>query len=111
MPQALYDSPYQHFKNQMLEWLPLAKDAYHIYIGVGAFLLTGLLTKRRYSSAFCLVPGLALSLLLEAIDLHDDYYSIGRLQWGESLHDVLITNALPMILYLTIRLANDKFRK
>jgi len=91
-------SDYQLFKLWVLAVIPLTKDAIHVYIGF-VCLLTGLLVfRRRLSSYQALIPGLVVSLLLEVFDLRDGY------SVSASLHDIVNTNLLPVVLVTLARL-------
>ena len=91
-------SDYQLFKLWVLAVIPLTKDAIHVYIGF-VCLLTGLLVfRRRLSSYQALIPGLVVSLLLEVFDLRDGY------SLSASLHDIVNTNLLPVVLVTLARL-------
>jgi hypothetical protein len=90
-------SDYQVFKLWFMAVLPLAKDAIHVYVGFGCLLAALLLLRLKLSSFWCLVPGLVVSLIMEALDLRDGY------AWGESLKDLINTNAIPFILVALAR--------
>jgi hypothetical protein len=95
-------SPYQRFKIELLSVLHLSKDAIHVYIGVGCLLLAILLLRGRVKWK-ALLPGLAVSLAMEAVDLSDEWRVAHRLAWRASVHDVLNTNAIPVVLVLFLR--------
>lgn len=90
-------SLYQRFKIVLLSILPLSKDALHVYLGCLCLLATALLRRRPLSSFKLLLPGLLLSLVMEAFDLRDDLQTEGRRRWEASAHDVLNTNLVPLI--------------
>ena len=89
---------YQRLKLTLMEVLPLTKDALHVYLGCLCLLLTALLLRRDLASYRLLLPGLLLSLAMEAQDLRDDRRSEGRFRWGASAHDVVNTNLLPLVI-------------
>jgi hypothetical protein len=74
-------------------------DPFHIYIGFFAFLATAAWTKKGFSHPFCLLPGFLLSLLMEVLDLRDDYVYTGVLKWSDSVHGVVVTNVIPVLLW------------
>ena len=95
-------SAYQRFKIQLLSLVDLSKDAVHVYIGVGLLLATLVVLGGRVRWR-ALLPGLVVSLVMEAADLRDNWRDEGRLRWRASLHDVLNTNALPVVLVAFLR--------
>ena len=95
-------SYYQRFKIELLSLLHLSKDAVHVYIGVGCLLVTLLLLRGRVRWK-ALLPGLLLSLVMEVFDLRDNWRDERRLRWRDSAHDVLNTNAIPLVLVLLLR--------
>jgi hypothetical protein len=94
-------SGYQRMKIQFLALVQLSKDAVHVYIGVACLLLTLLVMRRVRWKA--LLPGLVASLAMEVMDLRDNWRDDQRLYWKASLHDVLNTNALPVVLVAFLR--------
>ena len=94
-------SQYQRMKIELLSILELSKDAVHVYIGVGCLLLTLVLMRRVRWKA--LLPGLVVSLAMETVDLRDNWRDDERFHWKASLHDVLNTNALPVVLVALLR--------
>jgi hypothetical protein len=96
-------SSYQLFKLHFLSIVPLAKDAVHIYVGVLALLVATALLRLPVRSYRALLPGLALSLLMEALDLRDDLSWLGYLRWDASLKDVVNTNVLPLVIVVLAR--------
>jgi hypothetical protein len=90
-------SNYQIFKLGWLAVLPLTKDAIHIYIGFLCLLVALILFRRSLSSYTALIPGLVVSLAMEAFDLRDGY------DWLASLKDVINTNLMPFVLVLLAR--------
>lgn len=94
---------YQLFKLHFLALVPLAKDAVHIYVGLLALLVATLLLRLPIRSLRVLIPGLVLSLVMEALDLRDDLSWLGYLRWGASFKDVLNTNAVPSLLVILAR--------
>lgn len=95
-------SLYQRVKIVVLSALPLSRDALHVYLGCAALLATAALLRKPLSSFKVLLPGLALSLAMEAADLRDDRRE-GRLRWRASVHDLVNTNLLPLALVLLAR--------
>ena len=100
---AVKTSEYQLLKLKVLALVPLAKDAVHIYIGFACFLLAVVVLRIRPSSFKAVLPGLIVSLLMEAPDLRDGLASTGEWRWGASLKDVVNTNLIPVALVLLFR--------
>ncbi len=96
---------YQDFKGVILAIIPLAKDAVHIYIGVGALLLTCLITRSPLSSTRSLIPGALLSVVMEGLDLAGDVSSPTGPMWGAYLHDLINTNLLPLLIMFTVKMS------
>jgi hypothetical protein len=95
-------SPYQRFKIEVLSVVHLSKDAVHVYIGVGCLLATVLLLRGRVKWK-ALLPGLIVSLAMEAVDLSDEWRVAHRFAWRASVHDVINTNAIPVVLVFVLR--------
>jgi hypothetical protein len=90
-------SSYQLFKLWWVSVLPLTKDAIHIYVGFLCLLGAVIVLKRRLSSWWVLLPGFLVSLLMEYFDLRDGF------GWTASLHDIVNTNLMPLVLVLLAR--------
>lgn len=91
---------YQSIKPVIGDFLQLSRDAIHIHIGFACLILTLLLTKKKLSSLTVLLAGFILSLLMEVMDLWDDYHLRGITNWGASLHDIVNTNLIPFVLVI-----------
>jgi hypothetical protein len=96
-------SDYQIFKLWVLAAIPLTKDAIHVYIGFLCLLVGLVVFRRRLSSYQALIPGLVVSLLLEVLDLRDGY------SLTASLHDIVNTNLMPVVLVTLARLQAFNF--
>jgi hypothetical protein len=96
-------SPVQELKLLIVQNLHLAKDGIHIYIGFACFMLAVTVGRRSARSYQALLPGLVVSILLEVLDLFDDFHSLGHLNWSASLKDVVNTNIVPAVLFLAAR--------
>jgi len=78
----------QSVKLTIVEVSHLSKDALHIYVGLGVFVVTALVFRKRIQSS--LVPLLAVLLVAslgEIVDMHDDIKTLGYWRWAASLHD------------------------
>lgn len=94
-------SAYQRLKLEFLALVHLSKDAVHVYIGVGCLLATLILMRRVRWKA--LLPGLIVSLAMEVVDLRDNWRDDQQLHWRASAHDILNTNAIPVVLVALLR--------
>jgi len=91
------NSNYQLFKLWWVSVLPLTKDAIHIYVGFLCLLGSMIILRRKLSSWWALLPGFLLSLVMEYFDLRDGF------GWTASVHDVVNTNLMPLVLVLLAR--------
>lgn len=89
---------YQQLKPVLTNFLDLSKDAIHIHIGFVCLVITLLIIKRKLNSWPVLLPGFIVSLIMEIMDLRDDYVYGGNLNFSASLHDLVNTNLIPLIL-------------
>ena len=96
-------SGYQRFKLELLSLIPVSKDAFHVYLGCACLLLAALVLRRPLSSWSALLPGLVLSLAMEVFDLRDARRTTGEWRWHASLHDLVNTNLLPVVLVFVFR--------
>ncbi len=97
---AIETSLYQHLKLWLLPILGLPKDAVHIYIGFACLVVSVLLLRQPMSSARALILGVAFSVIMETLDLRDDYRALGTLRWTASLRDLVNTNTIPVALVM-----------
>lgn len=105
MPSSIF----QTIKIAIVDSTGLAKDALHIYIGMGVFLLTSYLLlhcRPQYPKRwqFALIATLITALLGEAWDLYASLPVITHLTvWQASLHDLINTCLLPMLFFILLR--------
>lgn len=81
----------------------LAKDALHIYVGLGVFLLV-LLWRRCSRTLLPLLAVLVVAVVGELLDRRDDLASLGRWRWKASVHDIVNTLFWPTVLTLLLYL-------
>jgi hypothetical protein len=96
-------SVYQRLKLVVLSLLPLTKDAIHVYIGCACLLAAAALLRWPLSSFKTLIPGLVLSLGMEALDLRDGLRQDHQLNVAASIHDLWNTNLIPFVIVLLAR--------
>jgi hypothetical protein len=108
LAQSGMRSDYQLLKRQLLEVLPLSKDAVHIYIGVGCLLLSIFVLRRQPSAWTSLLLGLVVSLGMEALDLRDNVRYPLTVRLAEGARDLVNTNLAPLLFVLVTRLRIGK---
>lgn len=81
----------------------LSKDALHIYVGLGVWLLAATLMRRSIGTLRPWLAVLVVALGIEAFDAFDDWVQLGRWRWKASLHDVVNTLFWPTVLALLAR--------
>ena len=97
-------SPYQQLKGQILAVVGLSKDAVHLYIGLGCFLLSVLVLRFSPTQYRSLILGLVVSLGMEALDLRDNVRYRETTRALASLHDLVNTNLLAYLIVVALRL-------
>jgi hypothetical protein len=97
-------SPYQQLKGQILSVVGLSKDAVHLYIGIGCFLLSILVLRLPPTAYRSLVLGLVVSLGMELLDLRDNVRYRETTRALASLHDLVNTNLLAYLIVVALRL-------
>lgn len=101
-------SSFQSLKLQIIEIVGLSKDAIHIHIGLGVFILCVLLFGKGNITFKCLLPVFVVALGMEIMDLYDDYYSVGYFRWINSLHDFINTSFWPFIIVVLVLQVNRR---
>lgn len=91
-------SLYQNLKLNILSLLDLSKDAIHIHIGLMALFLAVVFWKKGRIQITCMLPVMAIAVLMEALDLRDDVNSLGYMRWSASIHDLINTIFWPFII-------------
>ena len=104
LAEAGMRSPYQQLKNHILSVLGFSKDAIHIYVGVGCFLLSILVLRLPPSTWRALILGFVVSLGMEALDLRDNVRYRETTRAMASAHDLINTNLVPLLVVLALRL-------
>ena len=94
----MVDSFYQKLKPVINELLGLSNDAIHMHIGVAVFVITILITKKKLNHWNLLIPVFIISIMLECLDLFDDWRFEGTFHIARSLHDIINTNLIPLVL-------------
>jgi|ETN02SMinimDraft_2_1059926.scaffolds.fasta_scaffold263027_1 hypothetical protein len=94
---------YQTLKLILVDIFELSKDGFHIILGYFVFLLFARIFKIKLSSWKALFPTIIFSLLLEIVDFRDSIVFQMRYDFFDSIHDIMITNILPLITLLYLR--------
>jgi hypothetical protein len=90
---------YTDLKGFILSTIPMTNDAMHIYMGMSCYLATCIVFRRPLNWLPALLPGIALSLAIETIDIAHGSH------WSWSLKDILNTTFWPaVIVYMSGRL-------
>ena len=104
-------SEYQLLKRQILEVLPVSKDAVHMYIGIGCLLLSIFALRMPPAAWRALLLGLIASLVMEGLDLRDNVRYPPTVRAVEAVHDLINTNLASFLFVLTMRLRYGKPEK
>jgi hypothetical protein len=104
LAEAGMRSPYQQLKGQILSVVGLSKDAVHLYIGLGCFLISILVLRFAPTQYRSLILGFLFSLGMEAMDLRDNVRYRETTRALASLHDLVNTNLLPYLTVVALRL-------
>lgn len=96
-------SAFQTFKLGVIHVAGLPRDALHIYVGLGVFLVTALLSGRSLRHPAPILAVLLVALAGEFWDLLDTFRAGAPLAWGKSWHDIWNTMFWPLVLYLLAR--------
>jgi len=104
-------SLYQLFKIYFFHYVPLSKDATHIYIGLMVYFVVGIFFIKNFSSVKPVLFVLGVAVFMEIIDLRDDYSAFGHFRWGASFHDIVNTIFWPLVVFFLFRLNTLKSNK
>jgi hypothetical protein len=89
---------YQSIKQIVLTISGLSKDAIHIYVGMTVFSAWVIVFKKTAYSLKSVLPVIAVALLMESIDIWDNFHTTGKLRLPASLHDILNTVFWPLMM-------------
>ncbi len=99
-------APYQSFKLLLVEAVGLSKNGFHFFLGALAYLMTVAIFKIKFTSAKSLIAPIVLALLMEIMDFRDATAFDMKLDWADSLKDVLLTVSSPLIIWASLNLRN-----
>lgn len=106
-----YVSPYQAMKPVIQEFLGLTRDAIHIHIGFFCYFVAYLMFKKKRNSALLLLPGFVFSVLMEIKDNYDSISIHRGLNIPASLHDIVNTNLIPVMVFILLKLQKKSEQK
>ena len=108
----MYDSAFQDIKNSIVSFTGLEKDALHIYVGIGIFLLTSWLFKNsRYRWLMALLMVIIAACMGEVFDRHDQLIVDHHWYWQGSVHDILNTCFFPALFTILLSFTHFFERK
>lgn len=81
----------------------LSKDALHVYLGIGVWLLAAAVFRRSITTLRPWLAVLVVACVIEGFDAFDDWVQLGRWRYVASLHDVVNTMFWPTVLALLAR--------
>ena len=93
----------QSLKLDIVAFTGLSKDALHVYLGIGVWLLAAALFRRSITTLRPWLAVLVVACIVEGFDAFDDWVQLGRWRWRASLHDVVNTMFWPTVLALLAR--------
>lgn len=100
---SMYDSVFQDIKTHIVSFTGLERDALHIYVGIGVFLITSLLFKNhRYRWFIALFTVIAAASMGEVLDRHDQLIIDKHWYWQGSVHDIVNTCFFPTLFTLIL---------
>lgn len=100
---SMYDSVFQDIKTHIVSFTGLERDALHIYVGIGVFLITSLLFKNhRYRWLIALFTVITAASMGEVLDRHDQLIINKHWYWQGSVHDIVNTCFFPTLFTLML---------
>jgi len=96
-------STVQGLKLMVLQYSGLTHESFHFLLGLVVHLAACVLWRRPLSWWGGLVAVLVVALLLEVMDLRDDWNSLGFMRFGESSKDV-IHSLVPSLMIIAAQL-------
>ena len=93
----------QALKLDIMGFTGLAKDALHIYVGLGVWLLAAAVFRRSITTLRPWLAVLVVACVIEGFDAFDDWVQLAHWRYRASLHDVVNTLFWPTVLALLAR--------
>jgi len=94
---------FQSTKLLLLDLFGLDKDALHIYVGMGVFLLTALIFRLPLRDWRPLAAVFLAAVAGELLDLFESLVPNEQPRWGANWHDIWNTMFWPTMLFLLMR--------
>jgi hypothetical protein len=88
----------------------ITSDALHVLVGVGLWVLSALVLRRRLTDWLPWLVVLMAILFNETVDLWVEQWPHRAMQYGESAKDLLLTLLLPTLLMTAARARPELFR-
>ncbi|BBC73973.1 conserved hypothetical protein [Altererythrobacter sp. B11] len=102
---AEFDSWWGHYKTLIEHSIGFSHDALHVLVGPCIQVATAAILRTSLRSPLPWFAVLILELANEAHDLRVERWPSWQMQWGESAKDLLLTLALPTLLFVIARVA------
>ncbi|HEY1371187.1 MAG TPA: hypothetical protein VGH50_01855 [Candidatus Binatia bacterium] len=96
-------SPVETIKLAIVAATGLSKDTLHVYVGLATFVLAALILRKQARSIVPWLFVLAIAVLGEVVDMHEDLRILGYWRWLDSVHDIVNTLFWPTALLLLAR--------
>jgi hypothetical protein len=96
-------SAFQSLKLVLIRVFGLSRDALHIHAGLVVFFLFAAVARKKIGSVAPLLAVLAVAVVAELLDIHDDLKLRGVWRWAASLHDIANTTVWPLAITLLAR--------
>ncbi|MDM4772351.1 hypothetical protein [Solimonas sp. SE-A11] len=94
---------FQSTKLVIMSATGLDRDALHVYAGLATLFISALIFRKPLRSWLPWLLVLAVAIIVELVDLRNDWVTRHRLQWGASLHDIWNTLFWPSVILLLAR--------
>lgn len=104
-------APYQLFKLELVSAVGLSKDAFHILLGFGIFLILLFLSKSKNPSWKLIIPSLIFGIILEILDFRDAINYGFKPDLIDSLKDIIKTISCPTLVIATLYLRQKYSRE
>lgn len=96
--------PYELAKIHLVSALGINADACHIYVGLILFVLAAVVFRKRGVRTWMLIPVIVSAILGEVFDAQHQLNVLGYWEWDKSIHDILNTVLMPVVLYCLLKL-------
>lgn len=94
---------FEQMKVLIVDFTGLNADALHVYFGLVFFFLMAIPYRHRGLRWWMLLPTLIISILTEVLDRRYQLSLLGVWSWSQSVHDIVNTNLIPVVLYALLK--------